>query len=109
MTPQQENAVFECPENLDIASVSALHGVLCDWLNEHASLALDAGNVEKVDTAGIQLLCSLFVSAQKTPLKLTWQCVSTLIWDTAQRLDVTALLNLTADMIQDKPVGSEKT
>ena len=57
-------------------------------------VSLDAANVERIDTAALQLLCAFVRDRQARGLKVQWQGASAALQEAADLLDVRALLNL---------------
>lgn len=55
--------VIKLPSTLTIAEAGELHAVLVEHVLAVASFSLDAGDVETVDSAGIQLLAAVWKSA----------------------------------------------
>ncbi|RSD30653.1 STAS domain-containing protein [Vibrio pectenicida] len=53
------------PESLDISTVLDVTTLYQKWLTNQDPIELNAEKVVRVDAAGIQLLCCLFISAKK--------------------------------------------
>jgi anti-anti-sigma regulatory factor len=61
---KQENGVGRLIGDLHISDVEELRNGLLDWLHDPSATALELAEVERCDTASLQLLCSLNQSAQ---------------------------------------------
>ena len=68
--------VIDLGDSLTIRDVGELHGRLCAALDLGGDLRIDAGALEQVDAAGIQLLCALARDARNQGFELQWQGVS---------------------------------
>lgn len=63
-----------CPEYLGIGNVQACQKSILNQLSKPSSrIEIDASNIQRSDTCGIQLLYSLIVWARKNQTPLTWQ------------------------------------
>lgn len=51
------------PESLEISTVLDSTSSYREWLSENTEIVIDASQVSRVDAAGVQALCSLFISA----------------------------------------------
>lgn len=71
-----KKTTVECGEALTIANVADLHGKFTKALEESSTVELDAKAVEKVDTAGLQLLVALNTELEKCDGKLLWSSPS---------------------------------
>lgn len=77
---------------LDVTKVSVLHGELGRALKSAAPLVLDAGRVERVDTAALQLLAAFFRAADAAGLTVRWQCVSPPLREATELLGLAEML-----------------
>jgi ABC-type transporter Mla MlaB component len=62
-----ETIRISCGEVFDIAAVSDLHMRLTRCFENKQSIVFDAGEVERVDAAALQLLAALFRDAASPP------------------------------------------
>jgi ABC-type transporter Mla MlaB component len=81
-------------KSLTIAEVGPLKSALADLLASPGPLGLDAGRVERADTAGIQLLLSFCREAERRRLKVSWGSASNSLIITASRLGLSQALGL---------------
>lgn len=63
-------------EELDIAQAGALHGTLTAALDATAPILLDGAQVQRLDTAVLQLLHAFVRSAHRRGLSVEWQAYS---------------------------------
>jgi len=67
-----QNFKVELSERLDISSAEALHLSLEDALASGQEIKLMGADVEKIDTAGAQVLSAFYDEASKLHLKVDW-------------------------------------
>ncbi len=89
-----ETTPVSCPAVLDIAAVQAFHGPLREALDKSGGLTLQCDALERIDTAGLQLLAACCQEAADRNLTVTWQGVGDILIEAAKRLDLDGLLNL---------------
>lgn len=77
-----------------VKDASALKTNLLQLLDEPASVAIDARNVERVDTAVVQLLCAFVRDRAQRGSGVTWLGAPQPLLDAARLLGVGALLAL---------------
>lgn len=63
---------IECGEALTISNVAGLHSKLSKALETSSLIEIDVQSVEKVDTAGLQLLVALQQELSKSSGQLKW-------------------------------------
>lgn len=71
-----KKATVNCGEALTISNVADLHAKLTSALESSSTIELDVHEVEKVDTAGLQLLVALYSELDKSDGDLTWKAPS---------------------------------
>ena len=86
--------IIVCDHQVDIAKAGALRDVLLAALIDKKPVVLDAGDVERVDTAALQVLTAFFVDANAQNLKARWQNPSSAIINAASLLGLTDSLGL---------------
>lgn len=84
------------PAQLDIANAGELKQLLTDAFATQAPLQLDASAVERVDTAGMQLLLAFCSTAQAQGRPAEWKKTSPQLHDAARLLGMAAALGLGA-------------
>jgi phospholipid transport system transporter-binding protein len=87
-------AVIALPACLDIAGVQELHQQLRTALAVQQSVVLDATQVERADTAALQLLCAFVQAAQGNGVEWRWQRPSLAFRNTARLLGLETHLAL---------------
>lgn len=87
---------IDLPENMTIAKVHALHDEYEELLNGEniEEICLNADKVEKVDTAGMQLILSVVRAGAERQTKVEWKSPSNSFMDTANILGLTQALAL---------------
>ena len=88
---------FHCGEALDVVNVTRLHEQLQKELHQSNTLELDAANVAKADTAGLQLLIALSEQIKNTGGKLVWYAASEKLIECAQKLGLAKFLEIPSD------------
>jgi anti-anti-sigma factor len=56
---------IKCPKHLNITMIDAFHEQIAEDVSIYNSILLDLSDVEKADTTGLQLLCSIDISMKK--------------------------------------------
>ena len=79
-----------------IKNAAALQGVLKVALERGAPVSIDAGSLQTVDTAALQLLTAFANSMRKQDAALTWVSVSDRLREPAERLGLAECLDLDA-------------
>lgn len=85
---------FDLGNSLTIAEVGRLKAGLAKLLASPGALGLNAGRLERADTAGIQLLLSFCREAERRGLEVSWSCASKPLIITATRLGLSRALGL---------------
>lgn len=84
---------FHLGETLTIETVRARHAELLALLGRR-HVAIDAGALTAIDTAGLQLLAAFAAEARRGGIELVWQGVAPALRDGARRLDLERVLDL---------------
>lgn len=66
------NHVISCQDSLDISMVGEFSNELKQALESGATVQLQAANIERADTAALQLLCAFFMEAQEHGIEIEW-------------------------------------
>lgn len=88
---------FLLPTSLDISIVNETKIDMVAQLQTDTPIPhinIDASQLSRVDTAGLQLLTALVIDINRQKINFTWQNVSDEIIQCAQRLGLNALLKL---------------
>lgn len=83
--------LLRLPDVLDIEVVTTL-GADVRAAVASDRLVVEAGDVARIDTAGIQLLCAAVIAAKARGIAIEWTAVSQPVRDAAQSLGVAELL-----------------
>ena len=89
-----ENTPVSCPAVLDIAAVQDFHAQLCDVLEQGAPITFRCDQLERIDTAGLQLLAACCQDAADRKVDVHWDGVNDILREAAGRLGLLGLLNL---------------
>jgi anti-anti-sigma regulatory factor len=87
---------IDCKSSLDISGVESLHAMLTGALAGGKGVLLRAGDVQRADTAALQLLTAFARDAQLRGVALQWQSPSPAVCRAARLLGLTARLGLDA-------------
>ena len=85
---------LKLPEEISIANVGDWQDKLTAALQDASSLTLDASELSRVDTAGVQLLAVLFKQAQASNVTIGWSANSSTLETTASQLGLKSVLLL---------------
>jgi len=77
---------------LDIVGARSLYGCLGGVLAEAKSVELDAGQVERVDTAALQLLAAFCRALREAGVSLQWRSASGPLCEAAATLGLSEIL-----------------
>jgi ABC-type transporter Mla MlaB component len=97
-----ESVAIELPERMDIASAERVHMQLEQALEQGCAIDLIGTAVQKLDTAGVQILTGFFAEAESQHQVVSWQDVSETITETF------SFLNLTDAVGLDKQAGASE-
>lgn len=81
-------------KNLHIMIVESLHEELEEIVQAGDELELDGGQVEKCDTACLQLLVAVNQSLQQRESSIQWVATSEVLVESAQRLGLAQFIGL---------------
>lgn len=80
--------------NCSVKDAAALKSSLCRLADENGEVTVDAGNVERVDTSTMQLLCAFVWERAAQGRKVVWAGNSQVLQEAARLLGVQKLLAL---------------
>jgi anti-anti-sigma regulatory factor len=80
-------------QRLSIAQVAVLHGSLQEALRAGAPVTVDGSGVVEIDTAGLQLLVSLWLSSRALGIDCAWHGISEALRRTAALIGLTEALH----------------
>lgn len=83
-----------CEAMLDISSASELHARLLDALAAGRPVSLDGADVERADTAALQVLTAFFQDARTKNIAVTWSSASDALARSAALLGLDEVLDL---------------
>ena len=79
---------------LDVGAAAAAYGTLDQALSRGLPLQLQAGELERTDAGGLQLLLLFVHSARRRGVALTWRTVSPSLMNDAELLGLGSALEL---------------
>ncbi|TVS18498.1 MAG: STAS domain-containing protein [Gammaproteobacteria bacterium] len=82
------------PAHCTIHEAASLRSSLLSLMDAADSVQLDAGALEQIDAAGIQVLAAFLRSRRRDGAKVVWQSHSTVLADASRRLGADELLEL---------------
>lgn len=86
--------ILDLPANLTIATAEALHEKMEPLLIDDQDIAINGGEVERVDTAGLQLLLAFKNALVKRNMNFTWNTPSSHLVEAATQIGLQQLLAL---------------
>lgn len=86
--------VVDFGEMLTIANVGEIYAQLLALMADGKSVSLDCSKIERIDTAGLQLLLAYAKEAENQSLPLDWQAPSESFVQSASSLGLASMLNL---------------
>lgn len=90
-----QQLTIELPQELSIMTIEAHSAALLAQLAQsEGDIAFDAAALQRVDTAGVQLLCVIVGEAQAQHRAISWQSSSEALNTTAQLLGLTQTLSI---------------
>ncbi len=85
---------FSCGKSLDITQADKLHKRLMSTLEKGLDIELSGDQVERADTAGLQLLLAFYQTATHQGTSITWKNPSEALLSSAKRLGLASELGL---------------
>lgn len=93
-------------DSLTIAEAESEKIELMHMITDAVPLRLNAGNVDQVDGAGLQLLAAFFKEADSKNVDISWGSVSKSLHEAAQVVGLTTVLKMDDVEIEDDGEGS---
>ncbi|MBN7278621.1 STAS domain-containing protein [Vibrio cholerae] len=84
-------------EVLDIAHVQECKQQFLSWISQEESIVIDCSAVSRVDAAGLQLLASLFITAQHNGQQIHFEQLSDVLAEGLALLGMTDLMQLKSE------------
>lgn len=89
-----EKATIELPSVCGLKDAATLKAALLQRLDEPSDVTIEAGGIERIDTAVVQLLCAFVRDRARRDLPVQWRGTSQPLLDAARLLGVGSLLAL---------------
>ncbi len=87
-----DSAKISCGTIFDISMVGQKYPEFKDALVSQSNIQISAGELQKIDGAGIQLLVSFFKEAEKSHKEVIWDDISDVLENSARLLGVDKVL-----------------
>jgi anti-anti-sigma factor len=81
-------------KELTIAKVADWHQKLTGIFDVREPISVDGGDIERIDSTGLQLLVALMKEAEATGVEIKWSAASELLQKNANHLGLSAVLHL---------------
>jgi len=91
---QGESSSIDCGDLLDISMVNDIHQKLKKSLDSGSDIAVNVSQIQRVDAAGVQMLCAFFQDAKSRNIKCTWENPSEVFLTSVQQLGLTTHLGI---------------
>jgi len=98
---KDDDAVIHLGTELAIRNVQQAHALIAEALSGGFDLRIDAGDLQKIDSAGLQMIYSLRMTLEKTGQSIRWERGSALIDSRAAELGLPPLVGESADATED--------
>lgn len=95
-TTKTKVTAIECNESLDISMAADLHRTLKKALESGAPVSLQAHQVERADTAALQLLAAFIREARSRGITVSWNEPSAVLRRSAHLLGLAQALEMPA-------------
>ena len=90
---------MDCGESMDISVTAELHTQLLKALESKQTVVLDAAQVERADTAALQMLSAFIQDANAQQQTVQWKSPSEALSVSAELLGLSSLLKLSTNQI----------
>jgi ABC-type transporter Mla MlaB component len=99
------NPVLALASSCTVKDAADFKIALLSHLDAPECVSLDAANVERIDTAVLQLLCAFVRDRATRGLKVRWRATSTALQEAADLLDLRTHLGLDVDALSNSNAG----
>lgn len=89
-----DSVCIPCGDSIDISVVAGFRTQLLEALGSGKSIELDASELERADTAGLQLLSAFIQEADSQQQTITWKDPSPALCESAALLGLSEFLHL---------------
>lgn len=87
-----DEGVIHLGAELGIRTVRQAHGLILERMVQGQDVCIEAGDLQKIDSAGLQMIHSLRTTLEKTAQSIVWQSPSPLIDQRARELGMAELI-----------------
>ena len=89
-----EGATVKLPATISITETARLRDDLLEIMKVDGGIAIDASQVQRIDTAGLQLLAAFVENANTCKRSLAWWGETAALTEAAERLGLADLMQL---------------
>jgi len=92
---KNDNTV-DCGDLLDISMVNEINQKLNTCINSGDDITINISNIERIDTAGAQMLCAFYQDTKSKNIKCEWTSPSEIFSKSIEQLGLSEHLGLPA-------------
>lgn len=100
-TQEEDGFIVRLADTLDITGIDMLHAELRAAMESGAPIRLHGADIARIDTAAMQVLVSMFLSAELHKRDVEWCSCSVALMRTATLLGTDRYLRLSAEVRND--------
>ncbi len=93
-TAENTEGLITFDDTLDITMAATYHEKLTEMLNKYKSIALNGGEIDRIDGAGLQMLAAFFIAAKSLNISVKWQACSDILKKSADLSGLTGSLRI---------------
>jgi len=94
--PTQNDNNVDCGDLLDISMVNEINQKLKKSLTSNGDISIDVSNIQRIDTAGAQMLCAFYQDAKSKNIKCTWEAPSDVFVKSVEQLGLAGHLDMSS-------------
>lgn len=84
----------DCGDLLDISMVNEIYHKLKNSLDSDGEISVDVSNIQRIDAAGVQMLCAFYQDAKSKEFKCKWLSPSEVFLKSVRQLGLEDHLGL---------------
>ena len=92
--PTQNDNVIDCGDLLDISMVNEIKQKLNTSLSSGSDISINISNIERIDTAGAQMLCAFYQDTKSKNIKCEWTTPSDIFARSIEQLGLSEHLGM---------------
>ncbi|MBL1261617.1 MAG: STAS domain-containing protein [Thiotrichaceae bacterium] len=91
-----QDITIDCGDLLDISMVNEINQKLKESLSAGRDISINISNIERIDTAGAQMLCAFYQDAKSKKIKCEWTPPSGIFSKSIEQLGLSEHLEIPA-------------